>query len=364
VTGRGLRLGEELLEEAAGVVTQRAAGDERPAVVGEGVEAPLEPGGVGLGVGDRVPVGVDGGVEHHGAHAVGVELGVGRAERGAVGVAEEVQLLLAQGLPQLLHVPGGVHGVEGAQRLAVLVGAALGHLAREGEDVVELLVGRRARLCGDRAVLELLGDALHGGGQAHAARVEADDVEAAQHVLREGERQADGGVGARAARAAGVDHQRSDAVGLPGQHRADEEERQRGAAGLVVADRHVGAAALEGEVALAARLPLDERLDLRVAVGPLDRGGLGLGRCRARRRGLLRGLTEGGAAAQHEGQGQEQAGGGGREATVQTHDHEHRYLPAAHRSHELARPPAGARREPASGGGQGVLHPSRTSARS
>ncbi len=69
-----------------------------------------------------------------------------------------------------------------------------------------------------------------------------------QHLLGQGQRQADRGVGARGARPAGVDHQRADPVGLPGQHDADEEQRQRGALGLVVADRHLGAAALEGQV--------------------------------------------------------------------------------------------------------------------
>ena len=73
----------------------------------------------------------------------------------------------------------------------------------------------------------------------------------------QGQRQADRGVGAGGARAAGVDHQRADPVGLPGHHDPDQEQRQRGALGLVVADRHLGAAALEGQVAVAAGLAGD-----------------------------------------------------------------------------------------------------------
>ena len=44
------------------------------------------------------------------------------------------------------------------------------------------------------------------------------------------QRQADRGVRTRGARTAGVDHQRADAVGLPGHARADQEQRQRRAA--------------------------------------------------------------------------------------------------------------------------------------
>ena len=109
-------------------------------------------------------------------------------------------------------------------------------------------VGGRPRLGGDHLLLHVVGDALDRRGQPDAARVEADDVEAAQHVRRQGQRQADRGVGTRGPRAAGVDHQRADPVGLPGHHDPDQEQRQRGALGLVVADRHLGAAALERQV--------------------------------------------------------------------------------------------------------------------
>ena len=53
------------------------------------------------------------------------------------------------------------------------------------------------------------------------------------------QRQADRRVGAGAARAAGVDHQRADPVGLPGEGGLDEEHLQRAALGVGVADRHL-----------------------------------------------------------------------------------------------------------------------------
>ena len=239
--------------------TERAPRDQAGAVGGEGVEAGLE--GRRRSARRRscaVAVGVDGAVEHQGAHLVGEQLGVGGAERGAVGVAEVGQLLVAERLAEPVHVPGGVDGVEGAAaRRRTPRRSRRRPPAVEREGVVELLVGRRPRLGGERS--RSFGRrrcTRPGVDRPDAAGVEADDVEAAAGP-RSGsvERQADGGVGARGARPAGVDHQRADAVGLPGQ--LTTRTRNSGSVapvGLVVADRHLGAAALERQVAVAAGL--------------------------------------------------------------------------------------------------------------
>ena len=133
-------LGHQAATNGAGR-TDRAAGDQPDAVGGEGVEARLEALGAGLRVGFARSVGVDGGVEHQRPGLVREQLGVGGAEGGAVGVAQVGQLLVAEGLPQLVHVPRGVDRVERAEGVAVLVGAAVGDLLGEGEGVVELLGG-------------------------------------------------------------------------------------------------------------------------------------------------------------------------------------------------------------------------------
>ena len=128
-------------------------------------------------------------------------------------------------------------------------------------------------------LLHVVGDALDRRGQPHArAGRSRRGRTGCSTSVGQGQRQADRGVGAGGAGAARVDHQRADPVGLAGEHDPDQEQRQGRRPRLGVADRHLGAAALERQVAVAAGLPGDQRLDLLVAVGPVDRLGLRLGR--------------------------------------------------------------------------------------
>ena len=85
---------------------------------------------------DRVQAGVDGAVEHHGPHAVGVWLGVGRAEFGAVGEAEIVDLVLAERRAHHVHVPRRRRGADVGQKIrAHPLRARVGELAVERFDV-------------------------------------------------------------------------------------------------------------------------------------------------------------------------------------------------------------------------------------
>ena len=93
-----------------------------------------------------VDVGVDRGVEHQRAHLVGEQLGVGGAERGAVGVAEVGQLLVAEGLRGARSMSRAVSTVLKAPSASlVLLGAALRRPPRPGRrrrPAARRLVGR------------------------------------------------------------------------------------------------------------------------------------------------------------------------------------------------------------------------------
>ncbi len=160
--------------------------------------------------------GIDGAVEHHGPHAVGVPLGVGGAELGAVGEAEVVDLVLPQRRPHDVHVLGGRRGPDVGQEV----------LARScrctllGDVLVELLDARDARgaVVGHRLApvgVELgVAAAAHlRGRMADAARVEADQVEAPGDVgVGQCRGHAGDGVDGRRSWAAGIDHQDADAI--------------------------------------------------------------------------------------------------------------------------------------------------------
>src|SRR3712207_7972043 len=63
------------------------------------------------------------------------------------------QLLVTQRVPQQVHVPRGVDGVEGAQRVAVLLGAAVGDLLlQRSEEHTSELQSRQYLVC--RLLLE------------------------------------------------------------------------------------------------------------------------------------------------------------------------------------------------------------------
>ena len=61
---------------------------------------------------------VDGPVEHHGPHVGGEHLGVGGPEQRAVGVAEERELRVTEGLADPVEVPGRVDGPDEGEHLA------------------------------------------------------------------------------------------------------------------------------------------------------------------------------------------------------------------------------------------------------
>jgi hypothetical protein len=283
-----------------------------------------------------------------------VAVGVAGAETSAIGESKKRDRLLADRFSETLHVTDHVLGADERKERATVGRAGRGKVTTPGQPGIpfSFVIGGGV----ERVIGLVVGLAVNLTALPHAARVEADEVEPAQHVLGQGQRQAQRGVRARAARAAGVDQQRPDPVGLPGELRADEEQRQRGAVGLVVVDGHHGAAALEEQVALAARRAGDQPGDLGVAVGPGDRRGLRLGRggrCRGGPGGLAGGLGERGAA----GDGQEESGRGGEQAAAQTHD---LHGKAAAGSAGPPGPAASPRVERE----EGVGHPENTSARS
>lgn len=90
---RGERVDELVVagHELGGVGAQRALG-VLGAVRGVLVESLLEAGHLVDALGDGVQARVDGAVEDHRTHPVGIAVGVGGAELGAVGEAEEVDL--------------------------------------------------------------------------------------------------------------------------------------------------------------------------------------------------------------------------------------------------------------------------------
>ena len=89
-----------------------------------------------------------------------------------------------------------------------------------------------------------VGQAVHGGGAAHAAGVEAHDVVGLEQIVGEVALGALHQVDARAPRPAGVDEQGSDAGAA--RRAALESELDSGAAGFVVIQRHAHACAGEG----------------------------------------------------------------------------------------------------------------------
>ena len=208
------------------------------AVGGEVVERLLERRRlveVGL---DRVGVGVDGAVENHRAHVLRELLGVGRADPGAVGVAEVGQLVVADRGPDRVEILGDVRGADVGQEVgAHLVDAALDERLRLVLDVRDTR-GRVVHLgVGPQAVVVGVGVAPQcRGRRAHPARVEPDEVEPLTDRRRQRLDHADRRFDAGLARAARVDDQRTDL--LAGRRKADHRQVGHIAVGLVVVDRH------------------------------------------------------------------------------------------------------------------------------
>ena len=197
----GITKPEELFQRALGADVAAQAGAERqPCGLGTSARRPR----------DRV----DDAVDDEGPDLSREKVGVGLAEDRAVGVAEVVQLLVADQLAEPVQVAGDVGG---------------GHVPEDGAAVGR--AGRSQFLVGD-ALLLFLGRGLGkgNGGQVgnrllegvvaaqrrasrNAARVEADDVEPGPDLKREELSDAAGEVDARPARPAGVEEERADPSG-------------------------------------------------------------------------------------------------------------------------------------------------------
>ena len=197
------------------------------------------PGRPGHGVGRAV--------EHGGPHLAGVQLGVGHADQAAVRVAGERQLIVADGSAEQVEVAGHVGRADVVEQLAVAAGAGPAESAGCGGGL-PYLIGRdreRWQLTEEHLLRLRVGEASHRRALADAAGVEADDVEAGL----------DGGgddvvdvtvheLDHRVARAAVVDEERADAVGLVGGRQPGQRQRDVVAPGAVVVERDGGGRAL------------------------------------------------------------------------------------------------------------------------
>lgn len=220
---------------------------------------------------------VDDRVEDQAVDPVGVQLGVHRAQVGAVGVAEVAELVRAQGGAQHLEVTGGRDRADVREHVRVL------GLAGLGEGLHPLQVGPLGLLVQGYGIgphgCEVPGAAVQDGlALADAPGIEADHVVLGGHVLGQRGGDVPGQGAAAAAGAARVDQQRAlgagGRVGDPGQGECD-----LPAAGTVV---------VEGDLERGA---LERRIAGGRAVRPLQGGGRGRGggrgggRDRARERG-------------------------------------------------------------------------------
>ena len=275
---RAQPLVDRVAEEAVAVVD---------AVLDVGAQRDLEAAGLLEAELARVDREVDGAVEHHPADLVGEQVGVRRAELGAVGGAEVEQLRLTQGGPQHVDVARGLDRGDVVDEAVGVVRAALEERLVGLLELLGLLGGVRAGVVGDEGVDLGVGEAVDGVGLAGAARVEPDDVEVVAEHVAERERGVLGVGRAGRARPAGVDDQRADPVrrvvgGVLEQRQPD------GLAGRVlVVDRHLERGALE---VAAAGLPRQLLGVERREVGPRRVAGARLGR-RGRRRGARRGAA-------------------------------------------------------------------------
>ncbi len=248
----GLDAGRVGAQAVRGVVL-RDPGGERLVPVVEGVvlaEVALVPD----------VVRIDDGVQDQAAHPLRVELGVDRAEVGAVGVAEVVDLPRAQRPADHVEVLGRADRVHVRQHVAVLLAAGTGE--RLGPVPVDPLGpvrgGHRVRT----HRVEVAGHAVQRrSARADPARVETDHVVLGRHLLRQRRGHESGHGQTAAARSARVDQQRPLGL-LRGVRNAGQGERDLAAGGAAVVQRGADLRALEPRGALGG------------AVGPLQlRGG-------------------------------------------------------------------------------------------
>ena len=180
------------------------------AVADVGPQRGLEAAGLGEAELARRQRHVDSSVEHQPADLLREQLGVRRAQLGAVGGAEVGQRGLPERGPDDVEVASGLDGRDVADQGVGALDAALeeGLLAGGERRLLLRVVG--VRVGGDEVVELVVGEAVDRVGVTGAARVEPDDVEAVEQLGPEGERCLLGVVGAGHTGAAGVDHQRSD----------------------------------------------------------------------------------------------------------------------------------------------------------
>ncbi len=185
--------------------------------VGEvGVEGPLQRvhpfGHKRRGIGNRGETGVEG----EGTDSVGVTVGVAGPDAGAVRDAEEGDGLLTERLAQLLHVADDVLGAQVGKQITAIGRAGVREGLPSGQPGIELglIVGRRVNGV-VRLVVRLAVDLAT---FTDAARIEADEVELSQDLLREDQpaqlvQNRDRGT----ARAAAIHKQRADPlIGIAG----------------------------------------------------------------------------------------------------------------------------------------------------
>ncbi len=217
---------------------------------------------------------VDDRVQDQAAHALRVQLGVDRAEVGAVGVAEVVDLPGAQRPADHVEVLRGADGVHVRQHVAVLLAAGPGEGLRPVAVDPLRAGGVRHRVGAHR--IEVSGQAVQGrGALSDAARVEADHVVLGGDLLRQRGRQEPGHRQTAAAGAARVDQQRA-LEGLRGVRDAGQSERDLTARRAAVVQRCADLRALERRVAVGRTVgPLRLRGGRRARRGGCGRRGRG-----------------------------------------------------------------------------------------
>ncbi len=191
---------------------------------------------------------VDGAVEHQAPDPVGEQLGVRRAQLGAVGRAEVGQGLLAQGRPQDVHVARGLDGRDVARERTRQLVAPLGERVGPVGVRVALGGGVGVGILGEVGVEVVVAQAVDRAALAGAARVEADDVVGVEQRLAQHRARVGGVVGAGRARTAGVDDQRADPV-TRGRH-SQQREIDRVAVRVAVVEGHLERGALVAGVAV------------------------------------------------------------------------------------------------------------------
>ena len=173
---RLLDSGDELVDETGGVGA-RGARRLGVAVGDEGIERVLEALRLVGGEVGRTGVRFDGAVERHRPDLVGEELRVHAAEAGAVGEAEVAELVVADRLPDAVHVTSGVDRAEVRQLVAVLLLAGVREALVERVELVDLIgLGHGVERRVD--VLLLVAHADERVALTDAAGIEAHEIEA------------------------------------------------------------------------------------------------------------------------------------------------------------------------------------------